>query len=106
MLPAVPAVEPYSQLKAFLAGYLHQDFHHLHGDVAGAIRAFAADASVSERQALAREWRAFRVEVGEDATVTTLGRAMASRFGSTWSPHRRSEIDRFDRLIQALASTT
>ena len=106
MLPAVPAAEPYSQLQAFLAGYLHQDFQQLHGDVAGAVRAFAADASVSERQALAREWRAFRLEVGEDVTVTTLGRAMASRFGSAWAPRRRSDIDRLDRLIQALGSTT
>ena len=95
---------PYPQLEAFFAGYLNQDFPETYGDVAGAVRAFAADATAAERQALAREWHAFREEVGEDATVTRLGRALASRFGSAWAPRRRAELDHLDRLIRAVGS--
>jgi hypothetical protein len=95
---------PYPQLEAFFAGYLNQDFPETYGDVAGAVRAFAADASATERQALAREWQAFREDVGEDVTVTSLGRTLASRFGSAWAPRRRAELDHLDRLIRALGS--
>jgi contact-dependent growth inhibition (CDI) system CdiI-like immunity protein len=95
---------PYPQLEAFFAGYLNQEFPEIYGDVAGAIRAFAADASAAERQALAREWHAFRAEVGEDVTVTTLGRLLSSRFGSAWAPRRRAEVDQLNRLIRALGS--
>ena len=94
----------YPQLESFFAGYLNQDFPETYGDVAGAVRAFAADARPSERQALAREWRAFRAEAGEDVTVTTLGRILASRFSAAWTPRRRSEVDHFDRLIRALGT--
>ena len=95
---------PYPQLEAFFAGYLNQDFPETYGDVAGAVRAFAADATAAEREALAREWRVFREEVGEDVTVTSLGRTLASRFASAWAPRRRAELDRLDRLIRALGS--
>ena len=95
---------PYPQLEAFFAGYLNQDFPETYGDVAGAVRAFAADASATERQALARDWQAFREEVGEDVTVTSLGRTLAFRFGSAWAPRRRAEVDLLDRLIRALGS--
>jgi hypothetical protein len=94
----------YPQLEGFFGGYLNQDFPELHGDVAGAVRAFASDASVSERHALAREWVTFRAEIGEDVTVTALARVIASRFGSAWQPRRRAEVDRLDRLIRGLGS--
>jgi len=93
---------PYPQLEAFFAGYLNQDFPETYGD--GAVRAFAADASATERHGLARDWQAFREEVGEDVTVTSLGRTLASRFGSAWAPRRRAEVDLLDRLIRALGS--
>jgi len=50
----------YPQLEAFLGGYLHQDFAEEHGDLPGAVAAFARDASPRERSGLAREWRTFR----------------------------------------------
>ena len=99
-----PTRSPYPQLETFFAGYLNQDFPETYGDVAGAVRAFAADASAAERQALAHEWQAFRDEVGEDVTVPSLGRMLASRFGSAWAPRRRSEVDQLDRLIRAFGS--
>ena len=96
---------PYPQLESFFAGYLNQDFPEIYGDLAGAVRAFAADASAAERQALARDWRAFRAEVGEDVTVNSLGRTIASRFSSAWVPRRRTEVDQLDRLLGALGSS-
>lgn len=92
----------YPQLEAFFAGYLHQDFPEMHGDLAGAVRAFAADAHAGERRALVRQWRTFRAEAGNAVTLSVLRATLGRRFGSAWSPRRRADLAELDRLIDAL----
>jgi hypothetical protein len=95
---------PYPQLEAFFAGYLNQDFPRRTVTSRAPSGRSPPMRARQERQALARDWQAFREEVGEDVTVTSLGRTLASRFGSAWAPRRRAEVDLLDRLIRALGS--
>jgi hypothetical protein len=92
----------YPQLEAFLGGYLHQDFAEEHGDLAGAVAAFARDANVNERRALVREWQTFRQE--QQGTTLTEMRADLSGLGAAWSPRRTADLTVLDRLIAALES--
>jgi hypothetical protein len=92
----------YPQLEAFLGGYLHQDFIEEHGDLAGAVAAFARDASVKERRALVRDWQTFRQE--KQGTTLADMRADLSSLGAAWSPRRTADLAVLDRLIAALES--
>jgi hypothetical protein len=93
----------YPQLEAFLGGYLHQDFVEEHGSLAGAVAAFARDASLRERRALAREWKAFRADA-RHATTLASTRAAVGALGAAWAPRRSDDLARLDRLIAALDS--
>ena len=68
----------YPQLEAFFGGYLHQDFVEEHGTLAGAVAAFARDASVRERRAHAREWKAFRKDARHAVTLASTSCLSAS----------------------------
>lgn len=91
----------YPQLEAFFGGYLHQDFVEEHGTVAGAVAAFARDANLRERRALAREWKAFRRDARHAATLAST-RAAVGALGAGWAPRRADDLARLDRLIAAL----
>ena len=47
--------EAFPALRAFLRGYLHQDFEAVHGSLRAAADAFRADASPAERDQLVQE---------------------------------------------------
>lgn len=94
---------PYPQLEAFFSGYLHQDFIEEHGSLTGAVAAFARDANLRERRALAREWKTFRRDARHAATLAST-RAAVGALGAAWAPRRRDDLARLDRLIGALDS--
>jgi hypothetical protein len=92
----------YPQLEAFLGGYLHQDFAEEHGDLPGAVAAFARDANPRERNGLAREWRAFR-EQHARATLAEIRTALG-RLGGAWTPRSKADLAALDRLMADLDS--
>jgi hypothetical protein len=81
----------FPALRAFLRGYLHQDFAAVHGSLREAAEAFVADASADERDQLVRELESL-------AAVVTGHKARALRgfitdeMGSGWMPRSREEI--------------
>jgi hypothetical protein len=83
--------EVFPALKAFLKGYLHQDYAVVHGSVRAAAEAFRADASPDERDQLVRE-----LESLSEIVTGHKGRAlrgfMGGEMGSGWIPKSREEI--------------
>ena len=83
--------DAFPALRAFLRGYLHQDYAAVHGSMRAAADAFRADASVDERDQLVRELESL-------AKILTATRARALRgfiseeMGSGWMPASREEI--------------
>jgi hypothetical protein len=81
----------FPAFRAFLRGYLHQDFAAVHGSVRAAAEAFLADASADERDQLVRELESL-------AQIVTGHKARAVRgfigdeMGSGWMPKSREEI--------------
>ncbi len=56
---SAPRPGTFPHLRAFLSGYLHQDFLLDHPTPAAALRAFLADANASGRRALRDDMQAF-----------------------------------------------
>ena len=83
--------EAFPALRAFLRGYLHQDYAAVHGSMRAAADAFRADASADERDQLVRELESL-------AEIVTATRARALRgfiseeMGGGWIPKSREEI--------------
>ncbi len=93
--PRPPAVDPasYPAVRAFLRGYLHEDFELEHGSVEGALTAFRAEADLSERDALKREGAAL-AEAARGLPLRELRRLLADGFGCAYRPRSREEGER------------
>lgn len=82
--------DPFPHLRAFLGGYLHQDFLLDHTSAAEALRAFLTEADAAERQALRDDWRAFRTAV-EGARWRDV-RERFAELGGAWLPASRRAL--------------
>lgn len=87
---AAPRPAAFPHLRAFLSGYLHQDFLLDHPTPADALRAFLAEANASERQALRDDVRAFLAATDgaswRDALEAFVG------LGGAWLPSNRRAL--------------
>ena len=101
MRKTLPRPEDFPALRAFLRGYLGEDFPVLHGDEAGAAAAFLADASPAEKEELRREVRLFRQAV-RGLPLRPLATLLSDGFGAAWAPGRRARVD---ALLDALERT-
>jgi hypothetical protein len=81
----------FPALRAFLKGYLHQDFTAVHGSVRAAAEAFRADASEDERDQLVRELETL-VETVSKQKTRSIGGFITDGMGSGWMPTSREEI--------------
>jgi hypothetical protein len=83
--------QAFPALRAFLRGYLHQDYAAVHGSMRAAADAFRADASADERDQLVRELESLTKIV----TATKAGALrgfISEEMGSGWLPASREEI--------------
>jgi hypothetical protein len=86
----VPSRETFPALRAFVRGYLHEDFAAVHGSIGEAAAAFRAEASDEERDQLVEELESL------EAVVADLPQRLLRRFvedlGSGWMPSSRADI--------------
>jgi len=85
-----PAEAEFPALRAFLSGYLHQDFTLEHASPSDALSAFLASASDDDRDALRHEWHAF-VAASKDRPWRDLRQAF-SDLGGAWRPPSRAAL--------------
>jgi len=83
--------ESFPALRAFLRGYLHQDFTTVHGSVRAAADAFRADASADERDQLVRELESL-AGILTARKARALGDFISGEMGSGWMPKSREEV--------------
>jgi hypothetical protein len=90
--------DAFPALRAFLRGYLHQDFGAVHGSVRAAAHAFLADASPAEREQLTKELESLARLV---ATLPARPlRQFVEDLGSGWMPASRDEIKELIEVIR------
>jgi hypothetical protein len=80
----------FPELQQVFSGYLHEDFIAEYGSAAGALRAFAEDASAAERQRFRKEVQRF-LDVTAPLDFAKL-RALLERLGSRWMPPSRDAV--------------
>ena len=89
--------DQFPSLRAFVRGYLHEDFVQVHGSSLAAAAAFCADASPEERERLDREIAGL-VDAIEDGSARVLRRFLTERLGSRWAPRSTEDL----RVLRAV----
>jgi len=90
--------DAFPALRAFLRGYLHQDFPAVHGSIRDAAAAFRADASADERDRLVQELESL-AHLFASRPARLLHEFMTHELGSAWEPESRRELT---ELLDAL----
>jgi hypothetical protein len=98
-LPRELGQDAFPALRAFLRGYLHQDFVAVYGSLRAAADAFRADASAEERAALTQELESL-VELTTALPVNAL-RQFFEGLGSGWVMKSRGEVVEMLDVIRA-----
>jgi len=83
--------EAFPALRAFLRGYLHEDFSEVHGSVRQAATAFRDDASASELDRVVDELERL-AEILASQPVRLLRQFVSEDLGSGWAPKSREEV--------------
>ena len=89
----------FPALRAFVRGYLHQDFAAVHGSVRAAAAAFLADASADERDQLVRELESL-ADIVSGHKARALRRFIGDELGSGWRPTSKEEIKELIEVIR------
>jgi thermostable 8-oxoguanine DNA glycosylase len=87
----------FPALRAFLRGYLHQDFEQVHGSLGEAVEAFRSDASPAEREQLRKELESLAT-LAADQPASRL-RQFVEELGGGWRPGSDAEIQ---ELLEAM----
>ena len=87
----------FPALRAFLRGYLHQDFEEVHGSLRAAADAFRSDASAAERERLTQELERLAALIAD--LPASPFRQFIEDLGSGWMPASKEEIA---ELLEAL----
>ncbi len=89
----------WEALRAFVSGYLHEDFVAEHKTPEGALRAFLRDASTDERRHLEQDAAGFLARVESWRWVDA--RSSFQTLGGAWAPPTRTAMSEFLSKIAA-----
>lgn len=87
-------------LRAWLRGYLHEDFAVEYGDAAGAAEAFCRDATRAEACRLRSDWQAFRA-LTDGWPLDEIARVLTHDMGGAWIPASLREVAAVGRALDA-----
>jgi hypothetical protein len=93
----------FPALRAFMRSYLHQDFGEEYGSVEEAVKTFCDDASESEVNAVATEWRAF-LDAMRGRPLGEVNNMLAAKLGSAWNAGSTDELGEIGRAFAEFAS--
>jgi hypothetical protein len=91
--------EEYSALRAFMHGYLHEDFADEYGSAKEAVREFRSDAEDYEFKEVAAEWQRF-FHAAKTKPIKTVQAAIREHFGGGWMPRSHEEIEAVSAVFE------
>lgn len=94
---AAPA-EEFPALRAFMHGYLHEDYVEEYGSARNAVREFRADADEEEFSAVAVQWRRF-FDGAKSKPIETV-QTVIRELGGGWRPASHAEIQALTKLFR------
>ncbi len=87
-------------LRAWLRGYLHEDYAVEYGGAAGAAEASRRDATPAEACALKADWQTFRA-LTDGWPLDEIARVLTHDLGGSWVPASPRELAQVGRALDA-----
>lgn len=99
-MPNKPAQkEDYPALRAFMHGYLHEDYVEEYGSVKDAVIEFRTDSDEDEFRNVVSEWKAFLRKV-KSQPIAAVQKAMREALGGGWIPAKPADLDLLTRAFE------
>jgi hypothetical protein len=91
--------EDYPALRAFMHGYLHQDYVEEYGSVKDAVIEFRTDSDDEEFRNVVSEWKAFLRKV-KSQPITAIQKSMREHLGGGWIPTKPADLEMLTRAFE------
>lgn len=82
----------YPALRAFMHGYLHEDYAEEYGTAVDAVREFRFDSDDDEFRAVAVEWKRFMQQM-KTQPIRTIQKVIRQELGAGWMPTTHADLD-------------
>lgn len=82
----------YPALRAFMHGYLHEDYAEEYGTAVDAVREFRFDSDDDEFKAVAAEWRRFLQQM-KSQPMRTIQKVIRQELGGGWMPSSHADLE-------------
>lgn len=83
---------PYPALRAFMHGYLHEDYADEYGTAVDAVREFRFDSDDDEFKMVAAEWKRF-IQQMKSQPIRTVQKVIRQELGGGWTPSSHADLD-------------
>ena len=91
--------EEYPALRAFMHGYLHEDYIEEYGSVEDAVREFRLDSDDDEFRNVLTEWRVFCRKM-KSQPLPAIQKTMRERLGGGWTPARHTDLEKLTHAFE------
>jgi hypothetical protein len=91
--------QEYPALRAFMHGYLHEDYVDEYGTVEDAVREFRLDSDDEEFRNVLAEWRRFTQKT-KSQPIKAVQQAIREELGGAWMPASASELNLLTRAFE------
>jgi len=81
----------YQALRAFMHGYLHEDYVDEYGSATSAVHEFRTDADDEEFNNVAKEWRQF-VHDAKSQSIQAIQKRIREELGGGWRPASLADL--------------
>ena len=88
----------FPALRAFMRGYLHEDYVDEYGTAEDAIREFRADADDDEFNQVVAEWKRFCKKAGSQS-ISAVKKAV-EQLGAGWVPASQADLQSLTRAFE------
>ena len=82
----------YPALRAFMHGYLHEDYAEEYGTAVDAVREFRFDSDDDEYKSVVSEWRRFMQHM-KSQPIRTVQKVIRQELGGAWMPSSHADLE-------------
>ncbi len=99
MKTSAAASKEYPALRAFMHGYLHEDYVDEYGSAVEAVHEFRSDADDDEFNDVLKEWKHF-LQDAKSQSLSAIQKKLHDQFGAGWRPTSLSDIQAVTKAFE------
>jgi len=89
----------YPALRAFMHGYLHEDYVDEYGSAVSAVHEFRSDAEDDEFNDVARQWRQFTQDA-KTQSIQVVQKRIREELGGGWRPASMADLQAITKAFE------